>query len=77
MSVADTWAAFAVLGHRRLVGSAGLFRGIEIPESGLDEPLDDLEYSEYFYSWLGSSYALRGGSQGAQAPTSAERALPG
>jgi hypothetical protein len=60
MTPADTYAAFLVLGGRRLVASAGLFRGIEIPESLLDEPLDDLPYVELFYRYLhGLGYSLR------------------
>ncbi len=60
MEPADTLAAFRVLSHRRLVGSAGLFRGIEIPEQLTDEPLDDLPYVELFYRFIhGRGYTLR------------------
>ena len=60
MEHADTWAAFGVLSRRRLVGSAGLFRGIEVPEQLLDEPLDDLPYVDLFYRHLrGLGYCLR------------------
>jgi hypothetical protein len=52
MSEADTFAAFMVLQRRRLVGSAGLFRGIEIPEQLLDEPLDDLPFVDLFYRYF-------------------------
>lgn len=52
MEVSDTFEAFKVLKGRRLVGSAGLFRGIEIPEQLLDEPLDDLPYATLFYRYL-------------------------
>jgi hypothetical protein len=59
MNLADTYAAFLVLRGRRLVGSAGLFRGIEIPEELTDEPLDDLPYAELFYRYLrGAGYSL-------------------
>jgi hypothetical protein len=59
MQPADTWQAFQVLRGRRLVGSAGLFRGIEIPEQLTDEPLDDLPYVELFYRYLrGTGYTL-------------------
>lgn len=60
MEVADTWEAFRVLKGRRLVGSSGLFRGIEIPENLLDEPmLDELPYIDLFYSYTGSGYSLK------------------
>lgn len=59
MDPADTWAAFQVLRSRRLVGSAGLFRGIEIPETLTDEPLDDLPFATLFYRYLhGRGYSL-------------------
>lgn len=59
MELADTWEAFQVLKGRRLVGSAGLFRGIEIPDQLVDEPLDDLPYVELFYRYLGGGYTLQ------------------
>lgn len=59
MEVSDTYAAFRVLARRRLVGSAGLFRGIEIPEQLTDEPLDDLPFVELFYRYVaGRGYGL-------------------
>ena len=60
MDPADTFAAFKVLAGRRLVGSAGLFRGIEIPEDLRDEPmLDDLPFVELFYRYMAAGYTLR------------------
>lgn len=61
MEPADTVHAFEVLGGRRLVGSAGLFRGIEIPEQLLDESLDDLPYVQLFYRFLRGGYSLQRG----------------
>ena len=58
---ADTYAAHLVLRGRRLIGSAGLFRGIEIPENLLDEPLDDLPFVELFYRFVGTGYSLKRG----------------
>lgn len=56
---ADTLHCHRVLGGRRLIGSAGLFRGVEIPASLLDEPLDDLPYVTYFFRFLrGAGYSL-------------------
>lgn len=62
MEPADTYAAFKVLGGRRLVGSAGLFRGVEIPEELLDQPmLDDLPFIELFYRYISGGYSLKRG----------------
>lgn len=61
MEPVDTLAAFRVLGGRRLVGSAGLFRGIEIPDQLTDEPLDDLPFVELFYRYAAGGYTLAKG----------------
>ena len=58
MEPADTWHAFQVLKGRRLVASAGLFRGIDIPEQLIDEPLDDLPFVELFYRYLAGRYSI-------------------
>lgn len=59
MSLEDSYRVFLILRTRRLVGSAGLFRGIEIPEQLTDEPLDDLPYSELLYPYIrGVGYTL-------------------
>jgi hypothetical protein len=59
MTMDDTWEAFKVLSGRRLIGSAGRFRGVEIPEQLTDEPLDDLDYIDLLYEYLvGSGYSL-------------------
>jgi hypothetical protein len=54
MTPADTFAAFQVLSGRRLVGSAGLFRGIEIPESLTDTPLEGEPFVELFFRYFRS-----------------------
>lgn len=71
MEPCDTYAAYQVLKCRRLIGSAGAFRGIEVPDNLLDEPFDDLPFVELFYRFMRGGYSLRRG-QG-QGPTSAER----
>ena len=58
MEASDTWEAFQALRGRRLVGSAGLFRGIDIPEALTDEPLDDLPFVNLFFSYLNGRYSL-------------------
>jgi hypothetical protein len=55
---ADTWHAFETLKGKRLLGSAGCFRGVDVPEELTDEPLDDLPYVDLFYRYLhGMGYA--------------------
>lgn len=69
MGVADTFEASQTLHGRRLVASAGLWRGVEIPEQLADEPLDDLPYAVLFYRYLHGSYSLTS----PRAPRSDER----
>ena len=54
---ADTVHAWVTLASKRLIGSAGLFRGVEVPDDLLDdlEGLDDLPYVTLFYRYLRSS----------------------
>ncbi len=61
MSPEDTWLAHRTLRGKRLVASAGLFRGIDIPDDLTDAPLDDLPYVELLYRHLPGGYALQGG----------------
>ena len=58
MTEADTFEAFQTLSRVRLVGSAGLFRGVEIPEALTDEPFDDLPFVDMFYRHLAGGYSL-------------------
>lgn len=58
---ADTVHAWVTLAAKRLIGSAGLFRGVEVPEGLLDdlEGLDYLPYVTLFYRYLrGAGYSL-------------------
>ena len=58
---ADTVHAWVTLASKRLIGSAGLFRGVEVPESLLDdlEGLEDLPYISMFFRYLrGAGYSL-------------------
>lgn len=55
----DNIEAFSVLRSRRLLFSAGLFWGVQVPEELTDEPLDGLPYVELFYRYLpGRGYSL-------------------
>lgn len=59
MAPADTYEAFRVLTGRRLVGSAGCFLGVEVPEQLTDEPLEGLPFTELFFRYLaGRGYSL-------------------
>jgi hypothetical protein len=58
----DNWEGFEVLSGKRLIASFGSFRGVEIPEHLLDEPLDDLPYVEMLYKFIygaGYSYTFK------------------
>jgi len=56
LTLADNWHAAQILKGKRLLNSFGSFRGVEIPDSLLDEPLDGLPYFDRFYRYLGDSY---------------------
>lgn len=59
LSVADNLHAWDVLAGRRLLGSSGVFRGVEVPDELTDEPLDGLPYVELFYRYVqGAGYSL-------------------
>ena len=62
LPLADNWEGFKVLSGKRLIASFGLFRGVEIPDHLLDEPLDDLPYVEMLYKFIygvGYSYTAK------------------
>lgn len=59
--------AWEVLSGRRLLGSFGSFRGVEVPPELTDEPLDGLPYVELFYRYVdGQGYALRSATKHAE-----------
>lgn len=60
LSLEDNWHAAQVLKGKRLLNSFGLFRGVEVPESLLDEPLDSLPYWDRFYRFIGGEYRFTG-----------------
>jgi hypothetical protein len=62
LSLEDNWHAAQVLKGKRLLNSFGLFRGVEVPESLLDEPLDSLPYWDRFYRFIGGEYRFTGES---------------
>lgn len=62
LSLEDNWQAAQVLKGKRLLNSFGLFRGVQVPESLLDEPLDGLPYWDRFYRYIQGEYAFTGES---------------
>ena len=64
---------YAILRGKRLLFSAGLFWGVKVPESMLDEGLDDLPYVELFYRYLPAGYSLAGWSRESGLPDSTGR----
>ena len=59
MTPADTFHAFQQLRGKRLVGSAGAWRGVELPDKLTDTPLDDLPYVDLFFRYIpGGGYSL-------------------
>lgn len=79
LSVEQNWEAYKVLKGQRLVDCHGLFRGVEIPDSLLDAPLDDLPYIELLYRFaFGSGYSLvRASAPQAPSPRPASEKLTG
>lgn len=73
LSLEDNWHAAQVLKGKRLLNSFGLFRGVQIPESLLDEPLDDLPYWDRFYRFIRGEYQFTGESPGEAAGDDSQR----
>ncbi len=63
-SPADTWHCYETLKGKRLLGSAGCFRGVEVPEQLTDDELHDLPYRTLFYRYLRGAYSLDEGGPG-------------
>jgi len=62
LTLADNWHAAQLLKGKRLLNSFGLFRGVQVPESLLDEPLDSLPFWDRFYRYMGNEYQFTGES---------------
>lgn len=56
MSPADTWLAFTTLYKRRLFGSFGAFRGLQVDDTKVD--LSDVPYIEYLCKYANKNYQL-------------------
>ena len=72
----DTVHAWQTLAGKRLLGSAGCFRGVEVPEGLLDdsEGFEGLPYIQLFYRYLPAGYSLAKRSEGVEPP--AKRVRP-
>ena len=55
----DTWHCYETLSGRRLIGSAGLFYGIQEDEQLTDSEFDLEPYVELFFRFIGGSYVQR------------------
>ena len=55
----QTVYAYSFLRSKRLQGSFGLFRGVEIPENLNEDPLADLPFIELIYRYYNSSFTLQ------------------
>lgn len=55
LTPADNWTAYQIMSGQRLIDSHGLMRGVEIPESLLDEPLDGLPFVDLLYRYIRES----------------------
>jgi hypothetical protein len=66
----DTVHAWETLAGKRLLGSAGCFRGVEVPKELLDdsEGFEGLPYIQLFYRYLPGGYSLANRSQGVELP---------
>ena len=64
LDLAQNVHAYQALRGRRLVGSFGCFRGVQVPEELTDELLEDLPYIRLLYTFRdGAGYELREYSQ--------------
>ena len=54
----DRLHAWEVMRGKRLIGSWGKFRGVEVPPGTLDDLLDDLPYMQLIYRFAGKAYSL-------------------
>lgn len=61
LSLADNWEVAQLLRGSRLLFSLGVFRGVQVPESLTDEPLESLPYFDLFYRYFTDfGYTLTG-----------------
>jgi hypothetical protein len=54
----DTVEAYSFLQGKRLQGSFGSFRGVEVPENLNEDSIEDEPYIELIYKYIGQSFTL-------------------
>jgi hypothetical protein len=60
LPLADNWEAFHILRRKRLVRSAGILWGVEVPESNLDDELEDPVWADIAYRYFHDSDTYKG-----------------
>lgn len=58
LTPAQTVEAYAFLQGKRLQGSFGSFRGVEVPENLNEDSLEDEPYIELIYKYIGQNFTL-------------------
>jgi hypothetical protein len=58
LSLSDNYHAFQVMSGMRLIDSHGVLRGVQIPETLLDDILDNEPFLELFYRYMKGSYRM-------------------
>lgn len=66
LNLADNLRAYHVLRGRRMLRSFGVFRGVKVPESLLEDPLENEAFRILIYRYVGGGYELRHRSDGSQ-----------
>jgi hypothetical protein len=74
MEPADTWHGYQTLRGARLVDAAGVLRGVDIPDSLLDDPLEGPYVERLFRFLRGRGYQEARGYGGGQRPMEAATA---
>jgi hypothetical protein len=74
----DTVHAWVTLSSKRLLASSGCFRGVDVPESLLDdsEGLDGLPFVALFYRYLPNGFSLAHRKYGVSEASSKKKKLP-
>lgn len=74
----DTVHAWVTLSSKRLLASSGCFRGVDVPESLLDdsEGLDGLPFVALFYRYLPNGFSLAHRKYGVSEASSNKKKLP-
>ena len=58
LSLADNYHAYEVMSGMRLIDAHGILRGVQIPDSLLDDILENEPFLELFYRYIKGSYSL-------------------